>query len=247
MRLVALHAKFNVLETVRIPIAVIGNLLFPALALVFFVVPNPEVGGDPVVATGAVGQLAMFAVMSAFLFTFGTGVAEDRALPFDGYLRTLPVGATPRLAARVVTGILFAVTALVPLIVLGWLLTEASVSLGTLLLGILAVVGAGLPFLMLGLAIGYRMSSKAAIAVVQVVLFPLAFAGGLFLPPQLFPGWLDTFSQWLPSRAGRDLVVEVLAGQAASPAALPVLAGWGLLFTLLAVLAYRRDEGRSFR
>lgn len=246
-RLIALHTKFAILETIRIPIAVIGNLLFPALALVFFVVPNPAVGGDPVIATGAVGQLAMFAVMSAFLFVFGTGVAEDRALPFDGYVRTLPAGAAPRMTARVLTGILMAVAALVPLIVLGAVLTEASVPPGTLVLGILAVVAAGLPFLMLGLAIGYRMSNKAAIAVVQVVLFPLAFAGGLFLPPEMFPGWLDGFSRWLPSRAGRDLVVHVLTGEAAYALALPLLAGWGVLFTALAVFAYRRDEGRRFR
>lgn len=247
LRLVVLHTKFMLLETVRIPIAVISNLMFPALALVFFVVPNPAIGGDPAVATAAVGQLAMFAVMAAFLFSFGTGVADDRALPFDGYVRTLPAGAAPRLLARVLTGIISAVTALIPLIVIGALLTEATASPGTLLLGIAAVIAAGLPFLMLGLAIGYRMSSKAAIALVQVVLFPLAFAGGLFLPPEAFPGWLDTFSQALPSRAGRDLVVQVLTGDAAYSLALPVLAGWLLLFTAIAVLAFRRDEGRRFR
>lgn len=247
LQLIWLHTRFNVLETVRIPIAVIGNLLFPSLAMVFFVVPSPQVAADPTAATTAVGQLALFAVISAYLFSFGTGVAEDRALPFDGYVRTLPAGVLPRLAGRVATGVLFALVALVPLILLGWLLTEARVPVGTLLLGVVVLLATALPFLMLGLAIGYRMSNKAAIAVVQVVLFPLAFAGGLFLPPHTFPDWLDTLSQVLPSRAGRDLLVEALTGTAAYSLALPVLAGWGVVFTALAVLAYRRDEGRRFR
>ena len=89
-----LHAKFAFLESIRIPIAVIGNLLFPALALLFFVVPT--VGDDAVAATAAVGQLSVFAVMSANLFTYGAGVAEDRALPFDPFVRTLPAAAGPR-------------------------------------------------------------------------------------------------------------------------------------------------------
>ena len=57
------------------------------------------------------------------------------------------------------------------------------------------VPAVAVPFLLLGLAIGYRLSSKAAIAVVQATLFPLAFAGGLFLPPEAFPAWLDAFSK----------------------------------------------------
>lgn len=103
------------------------------------------------------------------------------------------------------------------------------------------------PFLLLGLAIGYALSAKAAIAVVQAVLFPLAFAGGLFLPPAAFPAWLDTVSLALPSRAARDLVVQVTTGFAGSATALPVLLGWTAVFAALAVLAYRRDEGRRFR
>lgn len=245
-RLVLLHTKFQFLETIRIPIAVIGNLLFPTLAVFFFVVPQPAAQQNPALAAAMVGQLAMFAVMSTFLFSFGTGVAEDRQQPFEPYVRTLPAGAGPRMAGRLITGCIFALMALVPLVLVGWLLTAAEVPVPVLLLAAALILVIGAPFLMLGLAVGYSLSAKAALAVVQVVLFPLAFAGGLFMPAEMFPDWLDTFSQFLPSRAGRDLLIGVLTGAEAYPLALPVLLAWGALFTALAVLAYRRDQGRRF-
>lgn len=247
LRLALLHTRYQVLETLRIPVAVIGNMLFPALAMFFFVVPNQEVAADPVIATAAVGQLAMFAVMSTCMFTFGVGAAEDRALPFDPYVRTLPAGPTPRLVGRMLTGGVFALLGLVPLVAIGWLFTEATVTPLQGLSSILVIIGVALPFLGLGIGIGYSTSSKAAIAIVQVVLFPMAFAGGLFMPPEAFPRWLDAFSQALPSRAGRDLLVQSLTGFDASATSLPVLLGWGVLFAAFAVWAYRRDEGRRFR
>lgn len=247
MRLVALHTRYQVLETLRIPVAVIGNLMFPALAMFFFVVPQESVAGIPVVATAAVGQLAMFAVMSTCLFTFGVGAAEDRAQPFDPYVRTLPAGPGPRMAGRMLTGGFFALLGLVPLVLVAWLFTSASVSLGRFALALLVIVGVALPFLGLGIGIGYSTSAKASIAIVQVVLFPMAFAGGLFVPPEDFPGWLDTVSQALPSRAGRDLLIQALTGSPAGGGALPVLLGWGTLFAVFALWAYRRDEGRRFR
>ena len=45
--LAVVHARFQFLETIRIPIAVIGNLLFPSLALLFFVIPQRAVADDP--------------------------------------------------------------------------------------------------------------------------------------------------------------------------------------------------------
>ncbi|WP_199424787.1 ABC transporter permease [Actinotalea solisilvae] len=247
LQLTALHARYQVLETLRIPVAVIGNMLFPSLAMFFFVVPQEAVAGDPVAATAAVGQLAMFSVMSTCMFTFGVGAAEDRALPFDPYVRTLPAGPMPRLLGRMLTGGFFALLGLVPLVVIGWLFTAATVTPAQFLLAGLVIVGVALPFLGLGLGIGYSTSAKAAIAVVQVILFPIAFAGGLFMPPQVFPDWLDALSRALPSRAGRDLLVETLTDLPAYAGALPVLLGWGALFMVFALWAYRRDEGRRFR
>lgn len=247
VRLTWLHLKFQFLETVRIPMAVIGNAVFPALAMAFFVVPQQEVAGNPAFATMAVAGLAMFAVCSASLFTYGLGVAEDRALPFDPFMRSLPAGPAPRMVARVGNGSIFALFGLVPLIVVAWLFTEAAVTGGRLAAGIGMILLAGVPFVLLGMGVGYSLTAKAALPVVQVILFPLAFAGGLFLPPMMFPAWMDTVSQLTPTRAARDLLVEALTGEAANPWAWPVLVGWTVAFAALAAWAYRRDEGRRFR
>lgn len=40
VRLAGLHARYQFIETVRVPIAVIGTTLFPTLSLLFFIVPQ---------------------------------------------------------------------------------------------------------------------------------------------------------------------------------------------------------------
>ncbi|MBO0609748.1 ABC transporter permease [Myceligenerans salitolerans] len=242
-----LHLKYQFLETVRIPIAVFGNMFFPALSMAFFVVPQAEVAGNPQWATMAVAGLGLFAVCSASLFTYGLGVAEDRQLPFYPYLRSLPTGPGPQMVGRVLNGGIFALFGLIPLILVAVLFTEATATLPQLVAGIGTILAVSVPFVLLGLGVGYALPAKAALPVVQLILFPLAFAGGLFLPPQMFPGWLDALSMATPTRAGRDLLVQALTGVEAYSLALPLLVGWTALFAALTAWSYRRDEGRRFR
>lgn len=246
MSLVLTHTRFLFLETVRVPIAVIGTMMFPALSLLFFVIPQGAVADNPVFATAATAQLSLFAVISVCLFTFGVGVSEDRSTPWDPYVRTLPAGVAPRMVGRMLNGIMFSLLGVLPVVLLAALLTAATVSLVQLLVGIVALVAAGLPFLGIGLAMGYSLPVKASVPVAQVVLFPMAFGGGLFLPPEVFPDWLNTVSQLLPSRAGRDLVVGAVTGTEVPASAVVVLLIWGAAAALLAAWAYRRDEGRRF-
>ncbi|MDT0164567.1 ABC transporter permease [Actinotalea sp. AC32] len=247
LRLALLHFRYGFLETIRVPIAVVGTTVFPALALLFFVVPQEAVAGNPVAATAASAQLAVFAVMSTCIFTYGIGVAEDRALPFDPYVRTLPAGPAPRMAGRVMTGTVFAFLGVLPILLVAAFLTEASIPLLRLVVALVTLMVAGVPFLLLGLSIGYALSAKAATAIAQVVVFPLAFAGGLFMPPEAFPGWLDTLSTWLPSRAARDVVLPVATGGDVGVQAVAVLVAWTVVFAVLVTVVYRRDEGRRFR
>ena len=252
--LIRAHAKAQVLEQLRIPISVISSTVFPTLALVFFVLPQEAVTSNPVASLIAVSQLALFGVMSSFLFNYGIGVAEERANPWSSYVRTLPAGAVPPTVGRALTAMMFAFFALVPVMLVGLFTTAALEAFTTGLVSWWRVPAAvavwlvcGLPFLFLGLLIGYLCTSKVAIAVTQVVFFPLAFAGGLMLPPELFSPGLNTFSQFLPTRAARDVSVSVFSGEPLGPAALPCLLAWTLLLGVLAVWANRRDQGRRFR
>ncbi|MDR7302637.1 ABC transporter permease [Haloactinomyces albus] len=247
MNLLLLHARYQFLETIRVPIAVIGTVGFPALFMLLFVVSNPAVGGQPAAATLAAGQMSLFAVISASMFNLGAGVAEDRAKPWHPHLRTLPVGPAAQLGGRLLNAQLLALISLLPVTLTAMLFTRAHASPGELAAALLALLLAGLPFAFPGLATGYSLPLKAVIPVVQLLLLPMAFAGGLFLPPMLFPEWLDAVSQALPTRAVRDLVVGALTDTAPGAIAPLVAAGWTLVLGALAVVAYRRDEGRRFR
>ncbi|MET0188302.1 MAG: ABC transporter permease [Pseudonocardia sediminis] len=243
---VAVHYRYLVLENLRTPVAVLTSSLLPALSLLFFVVPF-DYGQDTRSATNAVAQLAVFGLMSNFLFLFGVGVADDRAKAWDPYLRTLPAPPGSRIVARVLTGLTFGLVSVVPVIVVGALFTPATVTAAGLGLGVVALMVGGLPFLLGGLALGYALPVKAALPVVQLVFFPVAFAGGLLFPPELFPRWLDVLSSLLPSRGARELVVWATTGADPKVLALVTFAVWTAATAVLAIWALRRDEGRRFR
>ncbi|MFG2010687.1 ABC transporter permease [Micromonospora sp. NPDC048868] len=244
MRLALVHARYQLLETVRIPIAVFGSAFFPAVAMLFFVVPFA--GKDPVGATYATAAMVTFSVMSANIFQYGVGVAEDRDQPWNPYTRTLPAGPAPRFAGRVLAGLALTYLSLVPVVVIGATLTEARVSAPAFLLALAIVTVISVPFTLLGLAIGYSMPSKAAIVVAQVVFFPLAFGGGLLSAPDQAPGFVEAVAPFLPTRGAVELMWAAVGDYPVNPLSMVMLGVWVVLLALLAGWAYRRDEGRRF-
>ena len=247
MSLTLVHAKYNLIETARIPIALIGGLVFPALALLFFVVPQRTVADDPLFATQAVISLSVFAIMSNSLFSFGLTIAENREQPWDPYLRTLPAPGIARVLAHIFSTGMMGILAILPVIVIGGLFTAAEASFPRIVAGVVALAVGALPFMFIGICIGYAMPMKAAIAVVQIVMFALAFAGGLFLPPILFADWLDNLSTFLPSRQAREFVIWAVEGGQLEPWVWIGIVAWTAVTLALALVLFRRDEGLRYR
>lgn len=253
-RLVLAHARAQGLEVVRSPLALVTNTMYPTLAFAFFVLPQRAIISDPVQSLVATTQLSLFGVLTALVFGYGISAAQDRADPWTTYLRTLPAGALATTAARFVVGLVAVSASLVPLLLVALFATAAPDAFTSGALewwrapaAAAIVLAAGLPFLSMAVAIAYTTTPRSALALAQLVTFPLAFVGGLMFPPEMFPDWADVFSLATPVRAARDLAVGVLLDAPIPLSSLPVLLGWTVALLGLAVWANRRDEGRRFR
>ncbi|MFG1944297.1 ABC transporter permease [Nonomuraea sp. NPDC048826] len=242
--LILAHTRYQAIEQIRVPIGLLAGGLFPAIAMLAFAAPF--VGDDPVASTRSLGSMMMIGAMSSALIALAINVAQDREQPWNPYLRTLPAGPLPHFAGRLLSSMALMVISTIPVTVVAGLFTEADLSPGRLAVMVAAVLVGSLPFMLMGLFVGLVMPSKGAIAVSQVLFFPFAIVGGLMLPPQAMPDFLNVISPYMPSRGGGELVWWAADGSAPSTLALVALAGWTVAAGVAAAWAYRRDEGRRF-
>jgi ABC-2 type transport system permease protein len=242
--LIAAHTRYLMIEQIRVPIGLLASSLFPAITMVAFVVPFA--GRDPQAATIATASLMFFGAMSAALFGLSASVSQDRELPWNPYLRTLPAGPLPRFAGRILSTLAVILVSVIPVLLVGAFLTEAAITPGRLLAGLGVLIVGVVPFMLMGLLVGFLLSSKAAVAVSQLLFFPMAIVGGLLMPPQILPEFVQVASPYVPTRGAAELMWWATAGVRPDAVSLVMLAAWTFLMAAAAAWAYRRDEGRRF-
>ncbi|SEH02223.1 ABC-2 type transport system permease protein [Nonomuraea solani] len=242
--LVAAHTRYLLIEQIRVPIGLLASAFFPAVTLVAFVIPFSA--DKPQDATMSTASLMFFGAMSGALMTLSINVAQDRELPWNPYVRTLPAGAFPRFTGRMLATVATTLVSVIPVLLVAEFFTEATITPVKLLLGLGVILVGIVPFVLMALFLGFTLTSKAAIAVSQILLFPMAIFGGLLLPPQILPGFIEAISPYTPARGVAELLWAVTAGTTPNTVALVMLAVWTVVAAIAATWAYRRDEGRRF-
>ncbi len=242
MRLAFRHARAMTLELARYPAYVVPTLVFPSVFFLFFAAPGAHED-----AAVRMACFAGFAAIGVAFFQFGVGIAVERGSPWETYLRTLPIGPSVRLGARLLSAAPFACAAAGTLVLVAVSVTGATLSpLQWLTLG-LALVAGTVPFALLGIALGYWAPERGALPIANLLYLGLAYAGGLWMRPRDLPGPVAGISPYLPTRALSDALVAAATGAPIPWRTPAALAAFAALFALLAAAGYRRDEGRRFR
>lgn len=239
-RLAFAHARAMTVELVRHPAYIVPTLAFPTLFFLFF-------ASNDMNANLRMAGFAGFAAIGVAFFQFGVGIAVERASPWEQYLRTLPVGAVTRLAARVLSAAIFAAAAAGLLVVVAVVTTPVSLEPARWIeFGVVLMV-CTVPFALLGIALGYIAPARGALPIANVLYLGLSYAGGLWLRPQRLPTFVERVSRYLPTRALRDVLGAPALGVAIPWRSALALVAFSLFFALSAVIGYRHDEGRRFR
>ena len=241
MNIVRAHAWAETVELLRYPAFVLPTIGFPALFFLFFGRAGPAAG-----AGASMASYTAFAVFGVVFFQFGVGIAQERSAPWQLFLRVLPVAPWQRLVGRLCSAALFAAASagVVIAVALGRS-TVAVGGLGWLRLAVALAAGA-VPFGLLGIALGYLLSPRAALPIANLVYLGLSYLGGLWTGPAGLHGVARTVSPFLPTRRWSDLVVGAVGAGPWQTGSMLWLAGYAGAFAVLARFAYRRDEARHF-
>ena len=244
MTLTLAHVRGTVLALLRTPAYVVGTLALPSLILIFLGIGLADTTER---ANTIMASFTVFAVMGIAFFQFGVGIAESRASPWSTYQRILPAPLLARLAGAVLPAILFSAAAVALVILVAHIFMPVGIGVIAWLRLCVVLLGGSVPLALLGIAIGYWVPHRAALPVANVAYLVLAFGGGLFIPPQLFPEVLDAVSQCLVTRHLVEMAWNAVSHAPWSPVSWIWLACYTIAGLLLAGWGYRRDEGERYR
>lgn len=230
---------------VRYPSVTLPSFALPTVSYLIFGLP--AVRGSAIRADYVLLSFAAFAVLGIVMFQFGVGIAADRESPWERYVRTLPTPPSVRFAARLLVALVFSVASVLPLVVLAEVISPVDLTALQYLRTAAALFLGAIPLGLLGIALGYLLTDRGALPITNLLYLPLSYAGGLFgSSADALPGVAASVSPWLPTRQWSDILHDfALAGRIPTHP-LAALAAYAVLFAVLAVVAYRRDESRQY-
>lgn len=199
---------------------------------------------------------AEFAVpgMAVGFASFGAGFAGFSFFRDHGWgtwdrLRATQATSVDLIAGKVVPTVTVAIAQLVLLFALGGPLFGLRVS-GSVPALALVIVILALSLSAFGMAItALTRTMQQLNAIASVGGFALAMIGGAWVPVSTMPGWAQAIAPVMPTywamRAFRSLILE---GGGLDEVALPilVLAGFGVLFTVVAAAKFRFEETKAY-
>jgi ABC-2 type transport system permease protein len=232
----------------RIPAWSVSGLAMPVFFFTFFGLSFTRLTNPGGFSPGAyfLASFGAYTVGQVMVFSFGIGVSTERMLKQDLLMRATPLPPMVDLLARILSAILFALVALVMLIAYGVIVGGVREDLDVWATVVVRLLAGSLPFIGLGLAIGY-LAGNAAAAVANLIYLPLSFASGLFIPLSQLPSFVQQVAPYLPTYHYGQLAWSAI-GARSEPVttSLAWLAVYTALFLVLAIKAYRREEQQKF-
>lgn len=237
-----LFAEFRLILTVlfRQPGFWIPTVIFPAMLYAFF---GAQSGGGRW-AANAMASFAVYAVLGVGFFQFGVSVAQDRESAFAVWQRSLPGHWANQWIARIAASLIFVAVAVGLVIAVALAMTEISLpGAAWARLGWVCLLST-IPATLMGIALGSVCSVRAAVPVANLIFLPLAYLGGLWVPPMFMPGPIAAISEWTPTRAMGELGWAAIDSAPWELRPIALLAAWALIAVAIIVIARRTNAGR---
>jgi ABC-2 type transport system permease protein len=189
--------------------------------------------------------MCSFGALVAALNAGGTRLSMERASGWARQLRVTPIPAWSYVATKVVASMLVVLPVIVVVEVVGAGFGDVRLSAGTWVELTVLLWVAALPFAVLGVFIGFLVTTEAAFPVVTGLMFVVGYFGGLFTPVDRMPGSLQFVAHLMPSFHHDALGLAALDGQTLAFSHWLALIGYVAVLGAAIAWKHRVEEARG--
>jgi len=239
----------EIMKTIRVPIFTVSLFLLPAMLFSLFVLPNVnQLQNGVSVGKYTMPSFGVYVVMMAGVFSSGITIANERGMKWNLLLRATPMKVSTYFLSKFLMSLLVGAAAAIFLFVFARITAgvDLGITLWVELLGTMLV--AMVPFIALGLLLGYAVGPQAAAGVANLIVLPLSFMSGLFIPYDSLPHFAKRIAPYLPSYHSGQLGWHLVGAGDGTSVMVHLLwvGGYTLVFLIGAAYFYRRDEGKTY-
>jgi ABC-2 type transport system permease protein len=196
-------------------------------------------------ATYTMISMAGYGAIGALLNYAAAGVISERHIGWLRQLRLTPLSPLRVVLGKGLAGMAVAIVPVLALCGAGVLINGVYLRPAQWLMVLPMLWLGALPFVLLGLGLGYLATESTASGVNLTVYFGLSILGGLWLPLSLLPNWLAAVGRLTPTFAYADLSWSVVSDVPVPLRDVVSLAVWLAAFAGLAAYGFRRSVRRA--
>lgn len=237
------YLRIETLRVLRVPQTLMLAMGLPVvLFLVFSNLFSGRLGG--ITSTAYTMQsMAAYGSLAAAMFS-AAAIALERRIGWNRQLRLTPLPPAVYVLVKGLTAWLVTIPGLALVYIAGAAMgASMPVWQWVALFGV--TWAALLPFVLLGIGLGFVGTSESIQAVTAVLMLGLALFGGLWFPVQIMPDVMADIARMLPSywlgMAGR----AVMGAPGFGWAGVAALVGWTVAIGAFAAIRYRVDTKRA--
>ncbi|WP_060679562.1 ABC transporter permease [Virgibacillus halodenitrificans] len=243
MNAILTQCKFEIIRIFRNPYFVFWSLFMPILF--YFIFTN-------IVNTGVPDQgewqayylmsMTTFSVMGSAIMNFGIRMVQEQTEGWSTFMKLTPFPSWAYFSSKMFGQLIIHLLSIVIVFLAGYLINGVSLSVSQWIFSGIWVLIASIPFLALGSLVGTMKKVETASGVSNIIYLALAIVGGMWMPINTFPTFLQNIAEWLPSYHFGSGAWNIVQGTSPDWQSYLILIGYLIIFLLLAVSIRRKQE-----
>lgn len=187
-------------------------------------------------------SMTTFSIMGSSIMTLGIKMVQEKAEGWTIFLQITPISTVVYYGAKMIAQTVIHLFSIIVIFTSGILINGVSLSLSQWLFSGIWIIFGSLPFLALGTIIGSFKKVETASAISNLLYMAMAITGGMWMPIEIFPSFMQKVAQWVPSHSFANGAWEIIRSQAPDWRNYLIIIGYIFLFMVLSLYISKNQK-----